>query len=737
MPRPFTSETGRLDELKNLGLLDARPEARFERIVRLSEAVLGAPLALVSVTDHGNPVAGSVEPPEPGDDVAALAPVLVAEVGCSTIVPDARLDPRLHDHPYVTGSAGVRFVATRALSSPDGYEVGALCAVGTEPRWLTPEQVLALDDLTSMVEEELAREHHEGLISGLDFRERETSAILSALAEGLVVQGPEGEFIDWNPASERLLGFDDAATAGRLYLDPAWRAIRPDGSAWPPEEFPSRLTLATGEPVDAVRMGIHRPDGSLVWLDVNTRPIWGPHGEQRVLTAFMDVTDRHDLQQALAASEELARRSLDTLEQGVILVDSEGSVLRINPAAERLLGARGSDLAEMWVSEAWRAHDEHWQPLPDDRRILLRALLGEAVEEEIVGWIRPDGRRVLFRMSCALDADGRGGVLVTITDVTRERAMISDLTRFQYLFENANDIVVVVGADGQVRYASPSTTRVLGYPHGFRHPQGIFGIVHPEDHLAALAEFDRLVDGTGGAEPFTLRVRHHGGDWRHLECVGVNLLHEPDVGGVVLTCRDTTDRELLTQQLAHMAGHDPLTDLPNRSVLGPQLDQALARSDRHEVYVGICFIDLDDFKAINDHHGHAAGDEVIVEVARRIRSSIRVVDTAVRVGGDEFVVILDPVSDVRSALTAARRIRDVIADPPIRRGADVVGASVGVAVNERGEEPSSLLVRADAALYRAKASRSGEVVAAVDPADPRAAVDHAGHRGSGRPGLFA
>lgn len=416
---------------------------------------------------------------------------------------------------------------------------------------------------------------------------------------------------------------------------------------------------------------------------------------------------------AVAAEVGAASASLDALEQGVMLVDRHATVRRFNPAAERLLGRTAAELTELWATGRWLAFDEQWNPLVGLDRPLVRAGLGEPIRGEVVGWERPDGVRLLLRLSCVIDVDGQGSMLVTFTDVTEERRLLQDLSRFRHFFDNADDMIAVIGADGCVQYASPSTGRVLGYPAGWRHPQGILGLVHPDDLPQASRELGLLIAGARGPDPLTVRVRSYAGDWHHVECVGVNLLDEPAVQGVVLTFRDATERVRLTRQLEHLASHDPLTDLPNRSVLEPRIERALAPAHGRGVHVGLCFIDLDGFKAVNDHLGHAAGDRILVEVADRIRSVIRPEDTAVRIGGDEFVVVLDPVWDASDARLAAERIGEALAVPELVEGGHRVGASIGVAISSPGDEPSALLQRADGALYRAKATAGSTIVVAT------------------------
>jgi diguanylate cyclase (GGDEF)-like protein/PAS domain S-box-containing protein len=295
--------------------------------------------------------------------------------------------------------------------------------------------------------------------------------------------------------------------------------------------------------------------------------------------------------------------------------------------------------------------------------------------------------------------------------MTERRRLESDLRRYHRLFEHANDLISVVGGDGTPLYTSPSSTRLLGYPDGYQPDTGVLGVVHPDDEAAATEELRNLIAGTRGPDPFVVRVLDAQGRVKHLECVGVNLLHEPDVGGVVITARDVSERQRLSELLAHRATHDDLTGLTNRTLFVDRLTGALARSARDGHRVAVCFVDLDDFKEINDHHGHAAGDELLVDVAERLVTHVRAGDEVARIGGDEFLVLLDPVDDDAHALDAAERLVEVVTGHRSVAGTTVAcAATAGVAIGHPGEDAASLMARADRALYRAKAAGKARAV---------------------------
>jgi len=282
--------------------------------------------------------------------------------------------------------------------------------------------------------------------------------------------------------------------------------------------------------------------------------------------------------------------------------------------------------------------------------------------------------------------------------------------RFRALVQNASDMIAVVDLDGQVLYQSPSIERILGYPAESLVNRPILEIVHPDDVEASIAFFLEAVKTRGVTAPVSWRVRHQDGGWRHVETIYKNLADDPNVGGVLLTTRDVTHRKELEDQLAHRAFHDSLTGLPNRSLFTDRVEHALARQARGPGQVAVLFLDIDDFKTVNDSLGHAAGDVLLVEVAKRLDECLRGGDTAARLGGDEFAILLEDVSELREAAGVAERVIEALHPPfEIEGKRTFVYASVGIAVSAGtpGERADELLRNADVAMYIAKRRGKG------------------------------
>ncbi len=301
---------------------------------------------------------------------------------------------------------------------------------------------------------------------------------------------------------------------------------------------------------------------------------------------------------------------------------------------------------------------------------------------------------------------------------TTERLLMVDLQRseerFRSLVRNASDVVAVLGADGLIRYQSPAAERVLG-----RSPDEAIGrrataSIHPDDRAAVERRLNEVASVDGAEATFEFRARHSDGSYRMLEAIAKNLLDDPAVSGVVVNYRDITERKALEEQLRHQAFHDVLTGLANRSLFRDRLAHALARASRGASPTAVLYLDIDDFKAVNDRLGHAEGDRLLVLVGERLVAATRAGDTVARLGGDEFAVIVEE-TDPREAQTAADRILKALADAFHLDGRETaVRGSIGIAIHDvDGGDADELLRRADIAMYAAKA-RGGDGHATYD-----------------------
>jgi diguanylate cyclase (GGDEF)-like protein/PAS domain S-box-containing protein len=281
--------------------------------------------------------------------------------------------------------------------------------------------------------------------------------------------------------------------------------------------------------------------------------------------------------------------------------------------------------------------------------------------------------------------------------------------RFRSLVQNSTDVVMVVDADSTVRYVSPSVEGVFGYDPTELEGTKLTSLIHLDDKAAVL-QFLTATSREGGV-PTTLiesRMRHRDDFWLHIETLRTDLMHDPNVKGIVLNSRDVSERKAVEEQLAHQAFHDSITGLANRALFRDRVEHALERLTRNDLPMSVLFMDLDDFKTINDSLGHAAGDRLLSEVGERLRTCLRTPDTAARLGGDEFGILLEDGGEGVGAADVATRILKALEAPFQLDGKEVfVRASIGIAssgatgtIGPEGAE--ELLRNADVAMYIAK-----------------------------------
>ncbi|WP_256070046.1 MULTISPECIES: putative bifunctional diguanylate cyclase/phosphodiesterase [unclassified Streptomyces] len=320
----------------------------------------------------------------------------------------------------------------------------------------------------------------------------------------------------------------------------------------------------------------------------------------------------------------------------------------------------------------------------------------------------------------------QGIMLLDNISLTQELAQKEN--HFRSLVQGSSDVIMIAAPTGVLRYVSPAAQGVYG-----RDPEELVGTelaahIHPDDLGRVLHEVRRFLAAPASEEPATrieCRIRSGRGrgprdrrdgrdgrdDWLHVES-SVNRYQ----GGLIFNSRDVTERVRLQAQLQHNASHDPLTDLPNRALFTERVGRALAGRRAGDGRPAVLYVDLDGFKAVNDTAGHQAGDDLLIQAARRLQDALRVGDSAARLGGDEFAALItgpdgaDPGVRERQIREIADRLRTVLSAPYRLDGGEVrVGASIGIAFAEAGATPTEVMRNADLAMYRAKQAGKGQV----------------------------
>ncbi len=312
-----------------------------------------------------------------------------------------------------------------------------------------------------------------------------------------------------------------------------------------------------------------------------------------------------------------------------------------------------------------------------------------------------------------------------LQDEAAARAAVRSQQRFaQAVASNSSDAMVLLDTDGIATMEAPQLAALLGHPGARAMGVNVFDLISPEDQAESWAVFERCMTAPGQMFETELRTRHGEGHEMWLSARIVNLLDDPDVGGVVVNIHDISDRRRAEEELSHQAFHDGLTDLPNRALFSDRVDHALRRNVRIGLDPVVIFLDLDGFKNVNDSLGHSAGDLLLRVAADRLVQSVRSGDTVARLGGDEFAVLLEQSPDpLEEAAGVAERILQAFVEPVTLDGQTVtVSASLGIAVGDGDATAASLLRDADVAMYRAKTAGKARWVV-YDPEMRSAAVE--------------
>jgi diguanylate cyclase (GGDEF)-like protein/PAS domain S-box-containing protein len=313
------------------------------------------------------------------------------------------------------------------------------------------------------------------------------------------------------------------------------------------------------------------------------------------------------------------------------------------------------------------------------------------------------GRRRIAAVETARQLEERNVMLDSAVSEQRRTD-----ARFAAMVRSSSDLTTVIAADGTILYQSPSSEPLLGYL-----PEALVGsnfadLVHEDDnHLWQLA-FAYMVQDPEGERSAEWRLRTVQGQEVPVETRLTNLLHDPTVSGIVLNSRDVSERTRLEAELRHQAFHDSLTGLANRALFQDRLQHAAHRMARTGGAISVLFLDLDDFKAVNDGRGHGAGDELLKSVGERLQETIRTGDTLARLGGDEFALLLEN-GDADVAETTAERVLEALRLPfPFIGGENGARASIGIVTcSDESADADELLRNADIAMYAAKSAGKG------------------------------
>lgn len=457
---------------------------------------------------------------------------------------------------------------------------------------------------------------------------------------------------------------------------------------------------------------VTRPDGQPAVLSVRTAPLRVDGRLIGQVGSLEDVTERTEQQRAQRMLTAIFDRSTDIVAQ----IGPDGQMLYLNPAGRAMLDLKPDDpIRQLQFDDFMPAHRE-----TQVHDVILPAALATGLWLGETSVLRGDGREIDVSEMLIVHRDDHQEVetySVVMRDITQELRNRTELQRSESILKvvAATIPVLVAVADRQERYlfANDAFAHSVGRPHGplvGEHPQDVVGAVEYERRrplIAAALAGQRVSFETASA------------DNRHFETTYIPFRDaQGEVAGLVAVSQDITGHKRQQQLLLDASQTDPLTGTLNRAGFDLRVGEALLRAQEERHRLALLMIDLDRFKPVNDEHGHATGDALLVAVAQRLHKVLRPTDMLARLGGDEFAVVLPDIKDAAAAATVAQKIVTALGEPfGIESKRLSIGGSVGLAFALHGEDTvPSVTRRADVALYQAKRAGRGryEIAAAED-----------------------
>ncbi|QJQ96546.1 MULTISPECIES: EAL domain-containing protein [Halomonadaceae] len=716
----INNEAQRLVALRQLGLLDTPPEERFDRLTRLAQKFFGVEMALVTLVDIDRQWFKSRLGIDVGQTSRDISFCSHAILGREILeIPDARCDPRFHANPLVIGEPYARFYAGAPLSTREGHRIGTLCLVDSRPRHLTPDELANLRDLADCVEQEINEQHDAQLRHQLHRSEARHNVLIDTASIGTWEWNLQRDELVVNTRWASMLGY------GLDELEPLglrqWQALTH------PDDLTSalaRLNQHIAGQLDYYdsQFRMRHKGGHWVWIHARGRVSHRDAHDRPtdVIGTHIDITEERS---ADAAARELLQRlkKLTSNLPGMLYQyqqwpDGHACYPYVSDGVSYLLGVNAraleadaslmkqaihpEDIAR--VSAAWLKSESALTPVSEQFRVVHAS--GEALwTENYSSPERLEDGSILWH-----------GYIVDIhTRKMAEAALIEEARHTQTIIDNMVNGIITIDTNGIIQSFNPAAEELFGYGRDEMVGQDVKRLMPPpyrDAHDNYLHNYQTTglarIIGTGREVE---GMRKDGSKFQ-LE-LSISEIKHGDETIYLGMARDISQRKASEEEINRLAFYDPLTLLPNRRLFSDRLKQALAASNRRRTHGALLFIDLDNFKNLNDTAGHDIGDKLLQHVASRLSSCVREGDTVARLGGDEFVIILEGLSD-RKEMAASQaelvgeKIRTRLNEPyslEIRdyQGSPSIGITLFFSHDQIAEE---LLKQADMAMYEAKAA---------------------------------
>ncbi|MCP4596720.1 PAS domain S-box protein [Neptuniibacter sp.] len=511
-----------------------------------------------------------------------------------------------------------------------------------------------------------------------------------------------GELISLNQEFVNVFGYDETELSG---LENWLLLVHPN------KEYRDQVRERWLASVENARQGDSKiePQEYLVRCkngEIKTVRASGMVTDQGFLAVLDDITEQRQAAEALKESAETYFGVITTALDGFWIVDTDGSILDVNEAYVKMSGFSREELMGMKINDLDVVES------PADTRERIESIMNSRGALFTTKHRRKDGNIYDVEVNATYWAGGGSGghFFAFLRDITQKRLDEEKLRQAATVFGSTNDGVMITGTDGVIQMVNEAFCHLTGYSEAeiIGAPARILQSGRHDNQF--YQEMWKSISETGSWQGEIWNRRKDGSTYPEL--LSINAVYDDagEISNYVGVFADISRLKESEQKLAYLAHHDMLTGLPNRLMLHARLEQAMGASKRNASYVALLLLDLDRFKDVNDSFGHAAGDELLQQIADLLQKRLRQVDIVCRMGGDEFAVLLEDIHHPEDAGVIADEIISLLAKAwTLSNGCEVaIGASVGISLYPtQSEDADALLQHADAALYRAKAEGRG------------------------------
>jgi diguanylate cyclase (GGDEF)-like protein/PAS domain S-box-containing protein len=536
--------------------------------------------------------------------------------------------------------------------------------------------------------------------------------VINSLREGVVIQDADGVITSNNPSSEIILGLSAAQMRGLDNADPRWGTIDTNGADCPPEKHPSSIAIATGKPVLDFTMGVNKANGITSWLRINSQPVFHKNSKTpyMTVTSFFDLSDEIRQKKSLEDLSQRLQLALDAGNIGIWEYDVKHQTLLWDDAMFKLFSVEQLGFSGKLDDFTSLLH-------PEDKEDILEMFTQsiktgqEFTSEFRIILANKEVRFINVAAKPIFNPQGEVEAILGINrDISIEKMMTEEIELNRQKLSNfiRNMPVGAISIEGEDITLNDRAEEITGYDNSRLGTVDslltqLFDADQNEHHeLYQAIVSNKILDRSS-----LLKVRRENGQYRWIEFTGCAL---PD--GQAWVLKDITEQVVAEDELKQLAYHDALTQLPNRLAVESRIEESISRAKRHNAKVGLLLIDLDLFKNVNDTYGHPVGDQLLVTIGQLLQNRIRGSDILGRIGGDEFLVVVEDIGDQENLLLIGQDLINSI--PKVIELGDNINVSIGLCIGaslypEHAEDSVKLFRNADTALYEAKSQGRNKV----------------------------